>query len=76
MSGVFSLLPVDAPAVSAGVNSLPRYAPEFVSLRDWMQEREDLRTLLSCYAPGRFQEPLLGHLARVLRTLETGGASR
>ena len=46
-------------------------APEFVTLREWTQERRDLGGLLSFYAPRRPQESLLQQLARVLRSLDT-----
>jgi hypothetical protein len=48
----------------------PVDAPEFVTLRQWMQERRDLSGLLSLYAPRRPQETLLQQLARVLRSLD------
>ena len=54
----------------------PVDAPEFVTLRQWMQERRDLSGLLSFYAPRRPQETLLQQLARVLRSLDTGAFCR
>ena len=48
----------------------PVDAPEFVTLRQWMQERRDLSGLLSFYAPRRPHETLLQQLARVLRSLD------
>ena len=54
----------------------PVDAPEFVTLRQWMQERRDLIGLLSFYAPRRPQETLLQQLARVLRSLDTGAFCR
>jgi hypothetical protein len=47
-------------------------APEFVTLRQWMQERRDICGLLSFYAPARSHETLLQQLARVLRALDNG----
>ena len=54
----------------------PVDAPEFVTLRQWMQERRDLSGLLSFYTPRRPQETLLQQLARVLRSLDTGAFYR
>ena len=54
----------------------PVDAPEFVTLRQWMQERRDLSGLLSVYAPRRPHETLLQQLARVLRSLDTGAFCR
>jgi hypothetical protein len=48
----------------------PADAHEFVTLRQWMQERRDLSGLLSFYAPRRPHETLLQQLARVLRSLD------
>ncbi len=50
----------------------PVDAPEFVTLRQWMQERRDLSGLISFYAPRLPHETLLQQLARVLRSLDTG----
>ena len=47
-------------------------APEFVTLRQWMQERRDISALLSFYVPRRPQETLLQQLVGVLRSLDTG----
>ena len=54
----------------------PVDAPEFVTLRQWMQERRDICGLLSLYAPARPHETLLQQLARVLRSVNTGSHSR
>ncbi len=54
----------------------PVDTPEFVTLRQWMQERRDLIGLLSFYAPRRPHETLLQQLARVLRFLDTGAFCR
>ena len=54
----------------------PVDAPEFVTLRQWMQERRDLSGLLSFYAHRRPQETLLQQLARVLRSQDTGAFCR
>jgi len=50
----------------------PADAAEFVTLRQWMQERRDICGLLSVYAPQRPHETLLQQLARVLRSVDTG----
>jgi hypothetical protein len=54
----------------------PADAPEFVTLRHWMQERRDICGLLSLYAPRRPHETLLQQLARVLRSGNTDEPSR
>ena len=54
----------------------PSDAHEFVTLRQWMQERRDICGLLSLYAPARPHETLLQQLARVLRSVNTGSPSR
>ena len=54
----------------------PVDAPEFVTLRHWMQERRDICGLLSLYAPARPHETLLQQLARVLRFVNTGSPCR
>ncbi len=54
----------------------PADAPEFVTLRHWMQERRDICALLSFYAPRRPHETLLQQLARVLRSGNTDEPSR
>jgi hypothetical protein len=54
----------------------PSDAHEFVTLRQWMQERRDICGLLSLYAPARPHETLLQQLARVLRSVNTASPSR
>ena len=54
----------------------PVDAPEFVTLRQWMQERRDICGLLSLYAPARPHETLLQQLARILRSVNTGSPCR
>ena len=54
----------------------PVDAPDFVTLRQLMQERRDLSGLLSFYAPRRPHETLLQQLARVLRSLDTAAFYR
>ena len=56
--------------------SHPADITEFVTLRQWMQERRDICGLLSLYAPQRPHETLLQQLARVLRSVNTGSHSR
>ncbi len=56
--------------------SHPAHVTEFVTLRQWMQERRDICGLLSLYAPRRPHETLLQQLARVLRSVNTGSPSR
>ncbi len=56
--------------------SHPADVTEFVTLRQWMQERRDIWGLLSLYAPARPHETLLQQLARVLRSVNTDSHSR